>query len=42
LLAEQKEMLHFSAAQLSKGETLTIHFEGYTSSLDLQEEDNQK
>lgn len=42
LLAEQKEMLHFNVSQLSKGETLTIHFEGYTGSMDLQDDENQK
>lgn len=35
LLAEQKEMLHFFAEDFNTGDVLTVHFEGYTSSLDF-------
>lgn len=42
LLADKKEMMHFTADMLAKGQILTIHFEGYTGTLDLQDEDSQK
>jgi subtilisin family serine protease len=42
LLADQKEMLVMTADQLQNGKTLTIYFEGYTSSLNLEEDNNEK
>jgi serine protease AprX len=38
LLASQKEMLHFLAGDFNPGDVITIHFEGYTSTLDFPEE----
>jgi serine protease AprX len=35
LIAGQKEMLHYYAEDFSIGDVLTVHFEGYTSSLDF-------
>ena len=37
LLAESKEMLHLISDDFQQGEILTVHFEGYTKSLDVQE-----
>ena len=35
LLAEEKEVLHFLAEDFREGDAITVHFEGYTSSLDF-------
>ena len=40
LSTDQKEMLHLTASQFNKGDVLTVHFEGYTSSFDLQDDDS--
>jgi hypothetical protein len=37
LLADRKEMLNFSAADFEEGDVVTVHFEGYTSSVDFPE-----
>lgn len=37
LLAESKEMLHLFSDDFLPGESLTVHFEGYTKSLDVHE-----
>ena len=38
LLADRKEMLHFFTEDFQTGDALTVHFEGYTSTLDFTEE----
>lgn len=35
LLAEEKAVLHFLAEDFREGDAITVHFEGYTSSLDF-------
>ena len=35
LLAGKKEMLHFFAEDFQTGDVLTVHFEGYTSTIDF-------
>jgi subtilisin family serine protease len=35
LLADRKEMLHFLAEDFQIGDVLTVHFEGYTSTIDF-------
>jgi subtilisin family serine protease len=42
LLADRKEMLHFFAEDFDPGDVLTVHFEGYTSSIDFPEINNDK
>ena len=37
LLADRKEMLHVFAEDFQTGDILTVHFEGYTSTLDFPE-----
>ncbi len=36
MTAENKEALHFYAGDLQNGDAVTVHFEGYTSSFDIQ------
>jgi hypothetical protein len=38
LLADRKEMMHVFAEDFQTGDVLTVHFEGYTSSVDFPEE----
>jgi serine protease AprX len=38
LIAGKKEMLHFYAEDFQTGDVLTVHFEGYTSTIDFPEE----
>jgi len=40
LLGDRKEMLHVFAEDFDAGDVLTVHFEGYTSSLDFPEVEN--
>jgi serine protease AprX len=37
LLADRKEMLNFDATDFDKGDVISVHFEGYTSSIDFPE-----
>ena len=41
LLADRKEMLHVFTEDFSDGDVLTVHFEGYTSTLDFPIEKNK-
>jgi hypothetical protein len=38
LLADRKEMLHVFAEDFQTGDVMSVHFEGYTSSVDFPEE----
>jgi serine protease AprX len=38
MLADRKEMMHVFAEDFETGDVLTVHFEGYTSSVDFPEE----
>ncbi len=42
LLGDKKEMLSFSAEDFEKGDAITVHFEGYTSSIDFPEINEEK
>ena len=41
LLADRKEMLHVFTEDFSDGDVLTVHFEGYTNTLDFPVEKNK-
>jgi hypothetical protein len=38
MTAEEKEALHFYAGDLKDGDAVTVHFEGYTGTFDLQQD----